>query len=158
MQYDSKYCYPDSNVLMNKLGIRNQADLLNAEKEFTSVRLIELQENPVKGRFDFVHFMKIHKYIFQDLYDWAGKIRTVDIGKGNLFCRVQNLISYGNTVFETYYPKCYENRNNKEKFVEVFTEHYADVNALHPFREGNGRTQREFARELCYECGYEYYE
>jgi cell filamentation protein len=57
-------------------------------------------------------------------------------------------------VFARYFPQCYENRTDPEKFVHALSENYGDLNALHPFREGNWRTQREFARELCLECGY----
>lgn len=151
---DEKYCYLNTNILKNKKNIQDANLLYQAEFNYTLTRLIELQQHPINGSFDFNHLCKIHKYIFQDLYDWAGKIRTVDIGKGNLFCPVQNIISYGNSVFDNYYSDCLENINNKEKFIQAFTRNYADVNALHPFREGNGRSQREFARELCLACGY----
>ena len=153
-RYDSKYCYPNSNVLVNKLGITSPEELFQAEIQFTSARLYELQEKPIRGKFDFLHLKKIHRYIFQDLYLWAGKIRTVDIGKGNLFCRVQNIPAYAETVFENYYASCRSVMEDKNKFISTLVSNYADVNALHPFREGNGRSQREFARELCLACGY----
>lgn len=149
-----KYCYPDSTILQNKLNIHDKNTLLQAEIELTSARLFELQEKSIKGNFDFNHLCKIHKYIFQDLFSWAGKPRTVDIGKGNIFCFVQNIPSYANSIFSRYYDDCQSAKHNKEKFVHILTEHYADLNALHPFREGNGRTQREFTRELCLNCGY----
>ena len=82
---DSKYCYPDSDVLINKLGIKDSVKLFMAEKEATSIRLYELQQKPIKGKFNLDHLKAIHKYIFQDIYEWAGEQRTVDIGKGNLF-------------------------------------------------------------------------
>lgn len=151
---DSKYCYPNSNVLKNKLNIKNGEELLKAETELASVRLLGLQLKPVKGNFDFDHLCRIHKRIFQDLYTWAGRPRTVDISKNNLFCLVQNLPSYAASVFEHYYRDCFLSKDDKQKFVHKFTEHYADLNALHPYREGNGRSQREFARELCLACGY----
>lgn len=151
---DHKYCYPNTNILINKLNIKTQEELFQAEKELTFIRLQELQENPIIGKFDFKHLLKIHHYIFQDLYEWAGKIRTVEIGKGNLFCTTPYIQSYGETVFAKYYKQCKENKSNKNHFVKVLAENYADLNALHPFREGNGRTQREFTRLLCLECGY----
>ena len=151
---DSKYCYPNTNVLKNKQNKRTLVELSKAEVKYTSLRLYQLQDNPIKGKFDFQHLKKIHHFIFQDLYDWAGKSRTVDIGKGNLFCRVQFIDTYANEVFKDFYSECYESKGNAEKFVSVLVKHYADLNALHPFREGNGRTQREFTRELCEKCGY----
>ena len=82
---DSKYCYPGTEVLINKLNIREASDLFQAEKELTYIRLQELQENPITGEFDFSHLKAIHRYIFQDIYEWAGRPRTVEIGKGNPF-------------------------------------------------------------------------
>ena len=78
----------------------------------------------------------------------------MDIGKNNLFCRAQFINDYAETVFGDFYPACNKNKNDKDSFIESLASHYADLNALHPFREGNGRTQREFARELCLNCGY----
>jgi len=78
---DITYCYTNSDILKNKYEIHDKAELLKAETTMTSARLLELQKQPVKGKFDFKHLQKIHKYIFQDIYDWAGKTRTVNIGK-----------------------------------------------------------------------------
>lgn len=153
---DSKYCYPNSDVLINKLNITNQRELFDAEVQLTSIRLQELQDNPLKGKYNFEHLKAIHHYIFQDLYDWAGKERTVEIGKGNLFCTTPCIQSYANSVFNKYYSQCYASKDNREDFIRVLADNYGDVNALHPFREGNGRTQREFARLVCLACGYEF--
>ncbi len=153
---DDKYCYPNSEVLKNKLNIKNGDELFEAEKELTAIRLKELQDSPIKGKFDFKHLKTIHKYIFQDIYDWAGKERTVEIGKGNLFCTTSCIQSYAESVFNKYYSQCYDAKDNFEDFIRVFAENYGDLNALHPFREGNGRSQREFARMICLECGYNF--
>lgn len=153
---DNKYCYPNSEVLKNKLNITDRNELFEAEKELTAIRLRELQVKPVKGKFDFKHLKAIHKYIFQDVYDWAGKERTVEIGKGNLFCTTSCIQSYAESVFNKYYSQCYNAKDNFEDFIRVFADNYGDLNALHPFREGNGRTQREFARIICLECGYDF--
>lgn len=151
---DKTYCYPNSKVLINKLNLTDLKELAAAEEEFTMTRLYELEKKPIRGRFDFEHLCKIHGYIFQDLYEWAGKTRNINISKGNNFCDYRIMPSYGESIFENYYSDCFEARNNKEQFVRVLSKHYGEVNALHPFREGNGRTQREFARELCLKCGY----
>ena len=95
---DSKYCYPNSNVLKNKLNIKDEQELFEAEKKLTLIRLQELQKKPVNGNFDYKHLKAIHRYIFQDVYNWAGKLRTVEIGKGNLFCTTEFLISYGESI------------------------------------------------------------
>lgn len=152
--HDKKYCYPDSNILINKKNITEAKMLYEAEIQYTGLRLMELQEKPISGKFDLKHLCKIHKHIFKDLYVWAGKIRTIDIGKGNIFCLVQNINSYADTIFSKYFSSCYDVRTDRELFIKVLVDNYADLNALHPFREGNGRSQREFARELCLKCGY----
>lgn len=151
---DNKYCYPDSEVLINKLNIKDKEILFQAEKKLTFIRLQELQQQPIIGKFDFLHLKKIHKYIFQDIYQWAGEIRTVEIGKGNLFCTTPCIQNYGESVFNKYYAQCEQHKNDRENFIKVLAENYADLNALHPFREGNGRTQREFARLICLSCDY----
>jgi cell filamentation protein len=84
---DTRYCYPNSDVLINKLNIREQDKLYTFERRLTMLRLLELMDNPIRGQFDFRHLKEIHAYIFQDIYDWAGKVRTVDIAKGNMFCK-----------------------------------------------------------------------
>lgn len=151
---DTKYCYPHTYILKNKLGIRDKEKLMDAEIRLTSARMFGLQKKPIQGRFDFNHLCEIHRYIFSDLFGWAGEPRTVDIAKGNYFCPCQNIQSYASDVFRRFYKDCKEAKDDKNKFTHVLAEHYADLNALHPFREGNGRTQREFARELCIDCGY----
>ncbi len=153
---DPKYCYPDLDVLINKLGIRDQLQLFEAEKRLTSIRLNELQQDPIKGKFDFNHLKKIHNFIFQDIYEWAGEPRTVEIGKGNLFCTVTCIQQYADSVFKNYFPQCFASKENISHFIKIFAKHYGDLNALHPFREGNGRAQREFARIVCLECGFDF--
>jgi len=75
------YLYPGTSILKNKLGIREQDKLNTTEADYTFVRLRELQENPLSGSYDFQHLCAIHKYVFQDVYEWAGKPREIDIFK-----------------------------------------------------------------------------
>jgi len=72
---DTVYCYPNSDVLINKLNIRNLDVLYEAEKKLTMLRISDLLDQPIKGMFDLKHLQSIHNYIFQDIYDWAGKIQ-----------------------------------------------------------------------------------
>ena len=148
------YKYPGEEVLRNKFDCHDELELQKLEAYSTAGNLFYLQLNPIEGNFDFEHLKAIHYFIFQDIYDWAGEIRTVDIGKNNIFCRVQFIDSYAKEVFSDYYSSCYTAKSNRNEFLQTFATHYADLNALHPFREGNGRSQREFARELCLKCGY----
>lgn len=151
---DKVYCYPDTSILINRLDIHDKDKLLTAETSLVAIRLYQLQKKPMRGNFDYSHLCRIHHYIFQDLYDWAGETRTVNIAKTSLFCLVQFIQSYANSIFPAYFNDCMQAKDDPEEFFHVFTEHYANLNALHPFREGNGRSQREYCRELCLECGY----
>jgi len=151
---DKIYCYPDTDTLINRLNIHDAGRLLEAETRIVSIRLYQLQKHPVKGGFDFAHLCRIHHHIFQDLYGWAGEMRTVNIAKKSLFCLTQHITGYAQTIFPAYYNDCMRAKSNPDEFIHALAEHYADLNALHPFREGNGRSQREYCRELCLKCGY----
>lgn len=76
---DELYCYPGSNVLKNKMGIQDIEQLHEIERKLTMLRILELLDKPVRGAFDLKHLQAIHAYIFQDVYDWAGELRKVDI-------------------------------------------------------------------------------
>lgn len=151
---DRIYCYPDSDVLMNKLNIHDAEKLQEAERKLTMLRLIDLLDRPVVGKFDFKHLQTIHKYIFQDIYPWAGKVRSVDIAKSNMFCKVQFIETQADEIFGKLKNDCYLEGLPKEKFAKKAAYYFLEINALHPFREGNGRTQREFIRQLAYQSGY----
>ena len=84
---DDVYCIPGTAVLKNKAGITDQDQLDEYEGDFTAIRLLELTQNPVEGSFDLTHLCKIHQYLFQDVYEWAGEVRSVDIIRGeSRFC------------------------------------------------------------------------
>ena len=142
------YCYKGTYVLINKLNITNDEDLFNAERELVSLRVSAFNDNPLKGNFDFKYLKDIHKYLFQDVYRWAGDIRNCNIAKQDLFCLTEHIESFGTDAFnklkkEKYFVD-YDNETTLDKLVELF----ADINALHPFREGNGRSQRVFIESL----------
>ncbi|MBR0514967.1 MAG: Fic family protein [Clostridia bacterium] len=145
---DLMYCYPDSDVLKNKLGIVNQEKFHEVERKLTAIRINDLIRKPYRGRFDLDHLRGIHFYIFQDLYTWAGELRKVDIAKGNMFCRAMFLENQSDVVFSAIRRESYLEGLAYEQFVKRLAYHFSEINALHPFREGNGRTQREFIREL----------
>jgi cell filamentation protein len=151
---DSVYCYPDSDVLINKLNIKEPDRLREAERKLSAVRMLELIENPIEGKFDLGHLEKIHGYLFQDIYVWAGKVRTVDIAKDNMFCKVQFIQPLAEELFSKLKQENYLHKLDKEEIAVKLAYYFAEINALHPFREGNGRTQREFIRELALDAGY----
>ena len=88
---DVKYCYPGTQVLVNKFDIHNGQQLSKVEREISIVKAAVLADR-ITGNFDLAHLKSIHKFLFEDIYDWAGQIRTVDIAKGNIFCLVQFLM------------------------------------------------------------------
>jgi len=151
---DTKYCYPDSDVLINKLDIHDMDKLKIFERKLTMLRIMELIDNPIKGNFDFKHLKAIHGFIFQDVYDWAGKVRTVDISKGNMFCNVKFIDMQADEIFGKLKKDKFLTGLSEEEFCKRLAFYFAEINALHPFREGNGRSQREFIRALALKNGY----
>lgn len=154
-EYQDPYTYPGTNVLVNKFGIKDQDQLNTVERNLTANRLAELYNNPIQGNFDFEHLKKIHGYIFQDIYDWAGKERTVEISKHTNFCPVLNIPGYADSIFKELRKENYFRGLDQEEFSKKAAKFFSDLNELHPFREGNGRAQREFMRELALSAGYE---
>lgn len=154
-EYSSNYCYPGSDVLINKLNIKDEILLNKYEKELVAIRQAEITIRPIKGDLDFEHLKAIHKYLFQDLYDWAGKTRTCNIAKKDLFCLSQFIDSYANDVFGKPKNKNYLISSSLDTLVDGLTSLFGDINALHPFREGNGRSQREFINMIARINGYE---
>lgn len=151
---DTVYCYPNTDVLINKLDIREQQKLYRFERKLTMLRLMELIDNPIEGAFDLKHLQAIHAYIFQDVYEWAGKLRTVDIAKGNMFCNVKFLSIQADEIFGKLRKDRYLEGLSKDVFIQKTAFYFSEINALHPFREGNGRSQREFIRSLIMKNGY----
>ena len=151
---DCIYCYPDSNVLKNRMGVRDSERLSQLERRLTMLRLLELIDRPIRGKYDLKHLQAIHKYIFQDVYEWAGEIRKVDIAKGNMFCNVRFLSSQAAEIFGKLKEEDYLQGLEEDDFIRQLAYYFSEINALHPFREGNGRSQREFIRCLALHNGY----
>ena len=152
---DDVYCIPGSAVLKNKAGITNQELLDEYEADFTAIRILELAQAPVEGNFDLTHLCKIHEYLFQDVYEWAGEIRSVDIIRGeSRFCNVRQIQSYSNTVFSALAAEDYLNNLESTALACRLAHYLSEINAIHPFREGNGRVQRLFISQLAEQAGY----
>ena len=152
----SIYCYPDSNVLKNKLNIRDNKLLKTAEEEITLIKQMELLKNPIKGNFSKAHLMNIHKFIFEDIYSFAGKIRREQISKADTMFYPPNLIDRElNKVFAKIKEKNMLKEIDKEKVFDSLAYVMAELNIIHPFREGNGRTIREFIRLIAKRMGYD---
>jgi cell filamentation protein len=149
------YLDPASSVLENRLDIADQATLEQTEAAFAATRSYELSQAPLKGSFDLVHLQAIHRYLFGDLYEWAGQLRTMDIGKGgNRFAHYAHIESAAAAIFTQLAREKHLKGLGPADFTARAAYYPAELNALHPFREGNGRTQREFLSHLAHASGY----
>jgi len=125
------------------------------ERLHATGRLVGLTIKPVRGSFDLVHLQRIHHAIFQDVYEWAGQLRSVDISKGFMrFASAAYLQEGATDIFGQLALDNYLRGLSEKEFAKSAASYLSDVNALHPFREGNGRAQREFFRELALKAGY----
>lgn len=141
-------------VLRNRLGITDRAELAAAEADLAALAIAELELTPLPGNYDLEHLRAFHRFIFRDIYDWAGELRTVSIGKGQLFCPPERIRSEAAEIFGWLADDDYLRGLNRAAFLDGLTELLADINDLHPFREGNGRTQRAFCGQLARDAGY----
>lgn len=152
--WDVRYCYPDSTVLINRLNITGADTLREVERSITALRIAEAKTTPVKGEFDLAHLQTIHRYLFRDIYEWAGELRSVNISKGNQFCLCEHLITYADDLFAKLKSEKYLVGLSEEEFPVRLAYYLSEINVLHPFREGNGRTQRLFIEYLAENAGY----
>ncbi|OEE62786.1 cell filamentation protein Fic [Enterovibrio norvegicus FF-33] len=150
-----KYCYADSDVLINLLNIRDFDDLAEAESEFTAerYRTYQSKKKPIE-RFDLAHLIHLHYHLFQDVYKWAGQLRDVDISKGNTrFCTFTRIVPEANKLFIKI-PSL-QTITHREQLIDAVADLFCELNLLHPFREGNGRTLRFFFEEMLFDIGYD---
>ena len=154
-QHDAKYCYAGSFVLKNKLNILEQDELNNAEREITSLEIAEAEVDFIKGNLDIQHLKDIHYKIFSEIYSWAGEFRDVDISKGTIFCKSQFIENEMVRIFKELRKEKYLIYTKRENISEKLSYYLGEINAIHPFREGNGRVQRLFIEYLGYVSGYE---
>lgn len=141
------YLYPNTEVLKNKFSVIDNEKLNTIEAEYTSTRLKEIMENPIKGNFDLDHLCRIHDYIFQDLYDWAGQPRIINIEKsepllGGIsieYSDFQDIKIMASSILSKMEEVDWEKFSLDEK-AESLSKYMADLWKVHIFREGNTRT------------------
>lgn len=143
----SIYCYPDSNVLKNKLNIRDLRELKEVEEKFVAIKQLVLLQKPIPGRFTINHLLRIHRFLFEDVYPFAGHIRREQISKGETLFFPPDLIK---RELRRVFVEIHETGMLQEKKPQSQIQHLshvmAELNIIHPFREGNGRSIREFIR------------
>jgi len=152
VENDTVYCYPGTDVLRNKLDIKDAAALANFEAEISNQRA---QEPIPEGDLDYAHYCALHKHLFQDVYDWAGASRKIRIGKGgNWFCFPENIDAEMAKLFASLAMKNNFVDLSKAEFAKRAAHFLAELNAIHPFREGNGRTQLSFLGIIAENAGH----
>ena len=143
----SIYCYPDSNVLKNKLNIRDLRELKEVEEKFVAIKQLVLLQKPIPGRFTINHLLRIHRFLFEDVYPFAGHIRREQISKGETLFFPPDLIK---RELRRVFGEIHETGMLQEKKPQSQIQHLshvmAELNIIHPFREGNGRSIRELIR------------
>ena len=152
---NSLYCYKDTNILINKLNIMDAQKLEDIERKLVIVKLYELRQNKKIGNFDIEHFVSIHKFMFEDIYPFAGLFRNENIAKGNFsFAKWEFIEDELKRLLNDLKEENYLRGLNKEDLTKRLAYYMAELNVLHPFREGNGRTIREFIRQLAFKNNY----
>lgn len=152
---NSKYCYEDSNVLINKLDIHNTKDLQYYEAKITAAKSLGLRQQGITGNFDKEHYLSIHRYLFEDIYPFAGNLRQENISKGEFrFAQWEYIEQELERLLEELKKEKYLEGLDKEQLAKRLAYYLSELNVLHPFREGNGRTNREFIRQLALKNGY----
>jgi cell filamentation protein len=146
------YCYKNSFVLKNRAGLRDAAALEAFELEMTALRA----EEPLPaGRFGPVHYRAVHRHLFQDVYRWAGRYRTVRTSKdGNPFCFPEHIRAQMDALFAALRDKGGLAPHDREHFIAMAADFLGELNAIHPFREGNGRAQLAFLHLLGLRAGH----
>lgn len=149
---EDPYTYKNTTVLRNKLALRTQAELDAFEAEISSARA---DEPLPEGALDFAHYCAIHHHLFQDVYDWAGQPRTVRISKGgNPFCFPENIQNQATRLFDELQESGHLQNLDQQEFGGKAAHFLAEPNAIHAFREGNGRSQLTFFALLAESAGH----
>lgn len=157
MKYTGSDPYIDENgVLINKKGIKDEFELDRVERASSYMKALDLDQNPIKGKFDLKHLQDIHKHLFGDIYPFAGKIRDGYLQKGQQdFTMGYRIIPQAEKLFTQLKNEQFLKKTEPAKIAGRLAYYMGEINAIHPFREGNGRAQRIFISQLAKEAGFE---
>ena len=150
--FDDPYCYKGTGILRNKAGLRDPEPLEAFELEMSTLR----SEEPLPdGRFGPAHYRAVHQHLFQDVYAWAGRYRTVRTSKGgNPFCFPEHIPAQTDALFaQLRSGPCFA-AADRATFISAAAEFLGELNAIHPFREGNGRSQLAFMHLIGLRAGH----
>lgn len=152
---NSIYCYKNTSVLINKLDIKDSKKLFKLENRIALARLYELRQNNNLGDFSVNHLKEIHRHLFEDIYPFAGKFRKENIAKDNFrFAEWEYIEQELIVLLDKLKSENYMLGLEKDIISNKIAYYMSELNVLHPFREGNGRTIREFIRQLALKNGY----
>ena len=160
-QYSSgliaKYYYENTNVLVNKYDIRDAGDLARVERDHTFLKMYEFFLIDDR-QYGFAYFRDINKYLFSELYYWAGQIRSINIAKdGYAFCPCEVINQRSMLLFQDLLIDEYLVGMPRDDLVLRVAYYLQALNEIHPFIEGNGRTIRTFIASLLANAGYDIY-
>ena len=150
--FDDPYCYKGSSVLKNRLGLRTQVEL----DKFEKFQVAQRSDEPLPvGRLSYSHYRSIHRHLFQDVYTWAGRIRKVRLTKeASAFCYPENIDREMRRLFDWLADENHLRDLPPDAFAAMAAHFMGELNAIHPFREGNGRTQNVFLSLLADKAGH----
>ncbi|MBR5535178.1 MAG: Fic family protein [Clostridia bacterium] len=147
-------CYENTSVLINKFDIRDEDVLNRLEQSITSALIAKAFIELPFENVDFSYYKMLHKYVFSDIYDWAGEIRIVNMSKkGTAFCPCDKIEEGGKRIFDGLNERKLLADFSDEDFLDELVNLYCELNYLHPFREGNGRIHRLFLALLAKNAG-----
>lgn len=142
---------------MNKLGHTDPQALFEDESEAAYQRILQLELHPIPGKFDFAHLRKIHQFILQDVYVWAGALRRTDTGAVGMnlpHCRPEHIEDQATFIFRNIAKDRFSEGLPKDQAVDRLAYHWGEATVLHPFRDGNSRSQRVFFDQLLKSSGW----
>ncbi len=149
---DDPYCYPGTTVLKNRRNLRTQEALDRFELAMTAMRS---QEQLPPGKLTEQHYQRVHRHLFKDVYTWAGEYREVRISKGDSpFCYPEYIPGEMAKLFEKLRQDNYLRGLTGQQFARQAASFLANLNAIHPFRDGNGRSQMAFMTLLGVRAGH----
>lgn len=153
------YLDPETGLLRNLVNACTKSELDAAEGALAFTRLVQLVDHPVSATGDLDELRSIHRHLFQDVYSWAGQLRTVDLRKNvdgaEFFLPVSMIDRASNYAADELRQDRMLTGLSRDRFIERLSYHYDQWNYIHPFREGNGRTQRVFWNRIAADAGWQ---
>lgn len=151
---EDAYCYPGSTVLRNKLDIRDEPTLSEAEQQLSAIAADNVEFSPPP--YSLAYLQNIHRILFSDLFEWAGELRTVGMSKqATRFCQPEYMEKEASKIFTAMAAANWFEGMERTELIVAVAEAYSDINVVHPFREGNGRAQRILFEHLIMNAGFE---